>query len=96
MKIAIVSTVLFEVPDQPLEQFARDFRRANELAIGRVLQTATGQRYTMLAIERFDVVQFPATSPARSFTCPRCFRTSYHPTDIAQRYCGACHRFVDS
>ena len=24
------------------------------------------------------------------FTCPRCQRTSHHPQDIAQGYCGAC------
>lgn len=26
-----------------------------------------------------------------SFTCPRCGRTSYHPADAAEGYCGACH-----
>ena len=26
-----------------------------------------------------------------SITCPRCGRTSYHPRDIAEGYCGACH-----
>lgn len=26
-----------------------------------------------------------------SITCPRCGRTSYHPEDIKQGYCGACH-----
>jgi hypothetical protein len=25
------------------------------------------------------------------FTCPRCGRTSHHPADLAQGYCGACH-----
>lgn len=30
-----------------------------------------------------------------SITCPRCQRVSYHPTDIARRYCGACHMFHD-
>lgn len=25
-----------------------------------------------------------------SITCPRCARTSYHPEDVAQGYCGAC------
>ena len=24
-------------------------------------------------------------------TCPRCGRTSYHPDDIREGYCGACH-----
>ena len=25
-----------------------------------------------------------------SITCPKCERTSYHPKDIAERYCRAC------
>jgi hypothetical protein len=25
------------------------------------------------------------------FTCPRCGRTSHHPDDIREGYCGACH-----
>lgn len=27
----------------------------------------------------------------QSFTCPRCGRTSRHPVDVAEGYCGACH-----
>lgn len=27
--------------------------------------------------------------------CPRCGKISYHPRDIAERYCGACHLFHD-
>lgn len=34
-----------------------------------------------------------ATRP--SITCPRCGFTSYHPRDIAERYCGMCHEFRD-
>jgi hypothetical protein len=30
-----------------------------------------------------------------SITCPRCGRTSYHPKDISEKYCGACHLFHD-
>lgn len=30
-----------------------------------------------------------------SITCPNCGRTSYHPEDIKQKYCGACHAFHD-
>jgi hypothetical protein len=26
-----------------------------------------------------------------SFTCPRCGRTSHHPDDARNGYCGACH-----
>ena len=25
------------------------------------------------------------------FTCPTCGRTSAHPEDLAEGYCGACH-----
>lgn len=25
------------------------------------------------------------------FTCPRCGRTSQHPNDVAEGYCGGCH-----
>lgn len=25
--------------------------------------------------------------------CHTCQRVSYHPQDVEQRYCGACHRF---
>lgn len=30
-----------------------------------------------------------------SFTCPRCGRTSYHPVDVSEGYCGACHDWTD-
>ena len=30
------------------------------------------------------------------FTCPRCFRVSYNPNDIRERYCGACHQWADA
>lgn len=29
-----------------------------------------------------------------SFTCPRCWRTSYHPDDEQYGYCGNCHDFT--
>jgi len=28
-----------------------------------------------------------------AIVCPRCGRVSFHPQDITNRYCGACHRF---
>ena len=31
-----------------------------------------------------------------SVTCPRCHRTSYHPKDIEQGYCGACHDWTST
>lgn len=32
----------------------------------------------------------------RSFTCPDCGMTSYHPEDVRQGYCGNCHAFTGS
>lgn len=29
-----------------------------------------------------------------SITCPQCGRTSYHPMDIKEGYCGACHDYT--
>ena len=31
-----------------------------------------------------------------SITCRRCGRTSHNRNDVEQRYCGACHMFLDS
>jgi hypothetical protein len=31
--------------------------------------------------------------PEATITCPRCGKTSYHPQDIAEKYCGYCHQF---
>lgn len=31
-----------------------------------------------------------------SITCPQCLRTSYHPTDIAEGYCGYCHDWTST
>lgn len=34
----------------------------------------------------------PTSAAGRpSFTCPRCGRTSWHPVDVAEGYCGRCH-----
>jgi hypothetical protein len=31
----------------------------------------------------------------RNITCPLCGRTSWHPMDVKERYCGACHKWHD-
>jgi hypothetical protein len=33
----------------------------------------------------------PAAAPGQRFTCPRCGRSSSHPMDLVEGYCGACH-----
>ncbi len=32
---------------------------------------------------------------AESVTCPECKKTSFHPEDVKQKYCGNCHEFHD-
>lgn len=39
-----------------------------------------------------DVYQLEHVDSVNCFICPRCDRTSYHPTDIIERYCGHCHQ----
>lgn len=43
--------------------------------------------------EQFDLSEWKARVAAagRSFTCPRCGMISYHPGDVAERYCASCH-----
>lgn len=45
-----------------------------------------------LSVRRLKVAG-PIALPA-SITCPRCGRTSYNPTDVAEGYCGACHAWT--
>lgn len=60
-------------------------------------------RRTLDSIERGDLpetvsilVDVDTGTPLRgAFTCPRCGRTSYNPSDAKYGYCGACHDFTD-
>lgn len=29
-----------------------------------------------------------------TYTCPHCGAVSYNPNDLAEQYCGRCHRFA--
>ena len=43
--------------------------------------------------------RFPIGTPMeheeKSYTCPGCGMTSYHPEDVRHQYCGNCHRTRD-
>lgn len=49
--------------------------------------------------ERITGAPLEPTGPAGvvtiSIRCPKCGRTSHHPEDVRQRYCGNCHQFHD-
>lgn len=44
--------------------------------------------------ERLTATLPPLPAPRQGFTCPVCTRTSYHPKDLAEGYCGACKTFT--
>jgi hypothetical protein len=46
---------------------------------------------TSWALSPTDFQAHAVTDGPDSVTCPRCKRTTHHPTDIAEGYCGACH-----
>lgn len=65
-------------------------RHYKEISPGNVLITG----------EMFDVTDELSALVAKyqikfkpAIVCPRCGRTSYHPEDVRQRYCGNCHQF---
>lgn len=55
MRVAVTSTVIFDVPDGDLEATKGHFKAANIWAIGKPMETVTGQVYVMRAIERLDI-----------------------------------------
>jgi hypothetical protein len=55
MRVAVTSTVIFEVPDDDVEATRRRFLEANEWAIGKMMTTVSGQLWIMRAIERLEV-----------------------------------------
>jgi hypothetical protein len=72
-------------------QLLRDARARRSAAVGRAMAIADLQAAGVVAVRP----PAPAGPPAPSITCPRCQMTSYHPDDIKERYCGACHMFHD-
>lgn len=41
----------------------------------------------------YIIREHPAAQGGRTITCKGCHRTSFHPQDVVQRYCGHCHVF---
>ncbi|MGH3548893.1 MAG: hypothetical protein ACRDQU_12445 [Pseudonocardiaceae bacterium] len=50
--------------------------------------TARDAMHELAGVIALRVVERPR------FTCPRCKRTSYHPHDVREGYCGACHAWT--
>jgi hypothetical protein len=55
MRVAVTSTVIFDVPDGDVDTVKRHFEAANRYAIDRPMETVGGQVYVLRAIERLEV-----------------------------------------
>lgn len=62
-------------------------RTGHEEAVTHALMAIDLAGAKVIAIEHAQVDSCP------TITCPRCGRTSAHPKDISERYCGNCHMF---
>lgn len=61
-------------------------------AAGRVLQPGP---LGLPADEELVYAELEEQLEPSSFVCPTCRRTSHNLGDVENRYCGACHRFVN-
>lgn len=57
--------------------------------------TDDGPRYVIAAGDGSDKPRRMDLDVDDGFQCPRCGRTSQHPTDKREGYCGFCHDFTD-
>lgn len=58
MRVAVTSTVIFDVPsDRSVAEIQRRFLEAHEAVIGQPLETLTGQVYVLRRVERLEVVR---------------------------------------
>lgn len=48
------------------------------------------------ALSPTDFLAHAVAGTPACVTCPRCGRTSRHPTDVAEGYCGACHDWTSA
>jgi|SRR5882672_2239100 len=47
-----------------------------------------------IALHGIATADLPALGFRELFVCPSCRRVSFNPTDLRERYCGACHTWV--
>lgn len=66
--------------------------QATMLAFLRAGDYASWQR----AMERQQHVELMYAADQWTITCPRCHRTSHHPTDVAEGYCSNCHDWTST
>jgi hypothetical protein len=62
-------------------------------AAGRYDQAGADEILARANFVKVNECAIPLACLGQAFACPRCGRTSYHPKDVQERYCGACHEF---
>lgn len=88
------------VGDDPV---AEDQAREAAAFLAARADTALGAGLTAADVDRHWPGRTEVVTPLTAATgedrlsivCPRCRRRSYHPEDVANRYCGACVQFHD-
>lgn len=57
MRVAVTSTVVFDVPDEgrTLGEIRDRFYEAHQAIVGEPMETLTGQRWILRAIERLEI-----------------------------------------
>ncbi|GIH29074.1 hypothetical protein Aph01nite_73840 [Acrocarpospora phusangensis] len=70
---------------------AREWLPVCDSHSGGQVVAAAGNYYPDFAT---SVPRQPPPEQRDSITCPRCGRTSHHPVDVAEGYCGHCHDFT--
>lgn len=68
--------------------------------LGREVPVTVGTRTWLvsrhyIALHGIKAWELPSLGFRELFRCPHCTLMSHNPSDLANRYCGACHRFAD-
>ena len=72
---------------------ANQFNRNGDVLPPEVLKTLADGK-TLFWDEARQALIYRGPVPPPAYTCPRCGAVSYNANDIAQRYCGRCHKFA--
>lgn len=90
--LTVAEVELEQIPHMELAGTAMAQQRL--LALAYQLRSETGAYPDHVATSHRFASMLASEQPARavldSITCWRCAKTSFHPQDIAHRYCGAC------
>lgn len=82
-------------PAKTPEQLAREIAYFERELVTRTCPDRRRRARVAIAKRQRLLAEAQRVERAPSITCPRCRLTSYHPSDIRERYCGFCHRFHD-